>query len=89
MMLELFRRTIWGFLRLENEHRSNAAGYRRVGVVPLHFNTGHKHQYQGEKHHRGLSVLTEVSIIALAVVGICVFSVVAAQRANRLSEYEL
>ena len=22
MMLELFRRTIWGFLRLENEHRS-------------------------------------------------------------------
>jgi hypothetical protein len=33
MLLELFRRTIWGFLRLENEHRSNTAGYRRVDFV--------------------------------------------------------
>ena len=26
MILELYRRTVWGFLRLENEHRSNTAG---------------------------------------------------------------
>jgi hypothetical protein len=83
MMLELFRRTIWGFLRLENEHRSNAAGFRRVGFVPLHFNTGHQHRYKEEKQQRGLSVLTEVAVIAMAVVGVCIFSVVAAQRATR------
>ena len=85
MMMELFRRTLWGFLRLENEHRSNAAGFRRVGFVPLHFNTGHQHRYKEEKHHRGLSVLSEVVVIALGVLGVCVFSVVEAQRANHAS----
>ena len=40
MVVELFRRTIWSFFRLENEHRQNTNGYRRVNVVPLHFNTG-------------------------------------------------
>jgi hypothetical protein len=82
MMLELFRRTIWGFLRLENEHRSNAAGFRRVGFVPLHFNTGHKHNYKEKKEQNGQSVLQEVVFIALAVGVVCVSSVVAAQRAN-------
>jgi hypothetical protein len=84
MMLELFRRTIWGFLRLENEHRSNAAGFRRVGFVPLHFNTGHQHKYDDKKKESsGQTVLREVVVVALVVVGICVSSVVAAQRANR------
>ena len=82
MMLELFRRTIWGFLRLENEHRSNAAGFRRVSFVPLHFNTGHKHQYKEEKEHRGSSVLAEVAVVTICVLGVCAFSVVSAQRAN-------
>jgi hypothetical protein len=91
MMLELFRRTIWGFLRLENEHRSNAAGFRRVGFVPLHFNTGHQHRYADKKKESsGQTVLREVVVVALAVVGICVSSVVAAQRANRfLAMHEL
>lgn len=44
MILELFRRTIWGFFRLEHEHRQNTQGFRRVNVVPLHFNTGHTHK---------------------------------------------
>ena len=87
MMLELFRRTVWGFLRLENEHRSNAAGFRRVGFVPLHFHTGHQHRYKEEKQHRGFYVLTEVAVIALAVLGVCVSSVVAAQRATRFSDH--
>ena len=40
MTVELFRRTIWSFFRLEHEHRQNTQGFRRVNVVPLHFNTG-------------------------------------------------
>ena len=76
--------SVWGFLRLENEHRSNAAGFRRVGFVPLHFNTGHQHQYgDKQKESSGSAVLKEVILVALAVVGVCVSSVVAAQRANK------
>jgi len=37
MFLEVVRRTIWGFFRLENEHLRNTEGFRRVDVVPLHF----------------------------------------------------
>lgn len=84
MMFELFRRTIWGFLRLENEHRSNTADFRRVSFVPLHFNTGHNHKYaQQETQHRGVSVLAEVAAVACLVCAVCVYSVVAAQRATR------
>ena len=86
MILELYRRTVWGFLRLENEHRSNAAGFRRVGFVPLHFNTGHQHQYTDKKKESsGQTVLREVVVIALAVLGVCVSSVVAAQKANKIT----
>lgn len=73
---------VTGFLRLENEHRSNAAGYRRVGFVPLHFSTGHDHDYKTEKQHQGFSVLMEVGVITLVVLGACVVSVVTAQRAT-------
>lgn len=83
MMLELFRRTAWGFFRLENEHRSNAAGFRRVGFVPLHFNTGHQHGYKDKKKETGVVVLREVILIALGVGAVCVWSVIAAQTANR------
>lgn len=79
MILELFRRTIWGFLRLENEHRSNTSGYRRVDFVPLHFATGHGHDYKKEKEHRGSSVLAEVAIVTLLVLGAAIASIVAAQ----------
>eukprot|EP00980_Cylindrotheca_fusiformis_P027873 scaffold22560_cov135-Cylindrotheca_fusiformis.AAC.84 len=82
MMLELFRRTLWGFLRLENEHRSNAAGFRRVSFVPLHFNTGHGHNYADKKLREGQSVLKEVVLVSLIVLGVCVSSIIAAQSAN-------
>ena len=88
MILELFRRTVWGFFRLENEHRSNAAGFRRVDFVPLHFNTGHDHGYADKKEKTGMTVLREVFLIAIFVAGICVSSVIAAQKANRLTEEE-
>ena len=82
MVLELYRRTVWGLLRLEHEHKSNTEGYRRVGFVPLHFSTGHAHKYKEDKDRRGYSVLLEVAIITLIVVGISFGSVVAAQRAT-------
>jgi hypothetical protein len=89
MMLELFRRTIWGFIRLENEHRSNTAGNRRVDFVPLHFSTGHKHGYKQEEEHRGFSVLLEVAAVTTLVLAAAVVSVVAAQHANQRSMGEL
>jgi hypothetical protein len=82
-VLELFRRTIWGFLRLENEHRSNTSEFRRVNFVPLHFTTGHAHHYDNKgKEHSGFSVLLEVGIIAAIVLGACIISVVMAQHAT-------
>ena len=89
MMLEIFRRTIWGFLRLENEHRSNTAGFRRVNFVPLHFSTGHKHGYKQEEVHRGSSVLIEVAVVTTLVLGAAVVSVVAAQHASEQSVPDL
>mmetsp|Transcript_174 Transcript_174/g.241 ORF Transcript_174/g.241 Transcript_174/m.241 type:complete len:217 (-) Transcript_174:174-824(-) len=82
MSLELARRTVWGFFRLEFEHRSNTNQYRRVDFVPLHFNTGHKRNYDDGRQHVGSSVLLEVAIVSLVVIGISVASVIAAQRAN-------
>lgn len=82
MVLELFRRTIWSFFRLEHEHRHNTQGFRRVGVVPLHFNTNHKHKYQ-QTTRVGWRVLLEIVVVTLIVVGSCAFSVIVAQKANQ------
>jgi hypothetical protein len=79
MILELFRRTLWGFFRLENEHRSNTSGYRRVDFVPLHFSTQHDHAYKAESQHKGGNVLVEVAVVTILVLGAAVASVVAAQ----------
>lgn len=37
MVAELFRRTMWSYFRLENEHLRNTQGFRRVDFIPLHF----------------------------------------------------
>jgi len=80
--LELSRRTMWGFFRLEHEHKSNTTGYRRVDFVPLHFSTEHEHKYKREKEHRGASVLTEVGLVTLVVAAVCITSIISAQRNN-------
>jgi hypothetical protein len=36
-LLELFRRTFWSILRIENEHLNNTERYRAVDFVPLYF----------------------------------------------------
>jgi len=37
ILLELVRRAMWAVLRLEAEHLHNTEGFRRVEVIPLHF----------------------------------------------------
>jgi xenotropic and polytropic retrovirus receptor 1 len=83
MGLELMRRTMWGFFRLENEHRNNTDQYRRVSFVPLHFNTGHHHNYNQGREHVGWTVLLEVGIVTVVVIAISISSVIAAQRATK------
>ena len=81
MTVELFRRTIWSFFRLEHEHRVNTSGFRRVNVVPLHFNTGHKHKYN-ERQWVGWRVLVEIAVVTSIVVALSAVSVIVAQRAT-------
>ncbi len=81
MTVELFRRTIWSFFRLEHEHRQNTEGFRRVNVVPLHFNTGHKHKYN-ERQWVGWRVLIEIAVVTSIVIAISAFSVIVAQGAT-------
>jgi hypothetical protein len=89
MSVELLRRMLWGSLRLEQEHRHNTEGYRRVDFVPLHFNTGHDHKYKDLKEKGGRQVLAEVLIIASVVVIISASSVIAAQRSSHAYTSEL
>eukprot|EP00127_Corallochytrium_limacisporum_P001567 Clim_evm20s66 gene=Clim_evmTU20s66 len=37
--MELLRRTMWGWFRMENEHVNNVEGYREVTSIPLRFET--------------------------------------------------
>jgi len=85
MALELFRRTLWGFFRLEHEHRHNTEGYRRVDFVPLHFATGHDRKYKKQQQRIGVNVLAEVFIISSFVIGISFLSIIAAQKATESS----
>jgi len=81
MSMELFRRTIWGFLRLEHEHRHNTQGFRRVDFVPLHFSTETSHKDK-KKEHAGWQVLSEVIAVTLVVLTISAWSVISAQKAT-------
>lgn len=86
MILELLRRTLWSFFRLENEHRSNTSQYRRVDYVPLHFNTGHNHSYKNKKSERGWAVLAEVLAVSFVVIVISGISVISARRSTRYDD---
>eukprot|EP00568_Trieres_chinensis_P017772 CAMPEP_0183320518 /NCGR_PEP_ID=MMETSP0160_2-20130417/66522_1 /TAXON_ID=2839 ORGANISM="Odontella Sinensis, Strain Grunow 1884" /NCGR_SAMPLE_ID=MMETSP0160_2 /ASSEMBLY_ACC=CAM_ASM_000250 /LENGTH=291 /DNA_ID=CAMNT_0025487221 /DNA_START=101 /DNA_END=976 /DNA_ORIENTATION=+ len=89
MSLELLRRTLWGFFRLEHEHRHNTEGYRRIDFVPLHFNTGHSHKYKKGKEHVGWQVLVEVLAVSAVVIAVSITSVIAAQSGARKSNRDL
>jgi xenotropic and polytropic retrovirus receptor 1 len=38
-LVEILRRTLWSFFRVENEHLNNTYGYRRVQHIPMHFDS--------------------------------------------------
>ena len=94
MSLELFRRTLWGFFRLEHEHRSNTEGFRRVDFVPLHFKSGQTQSTKRKHEHKGWHVLMEVIVVTLTVITISAGSIIAAERATNgvlgdSNEYDL
>ncbi|TYZ67326.1 hypothetical protein PybrP1_011226 [[Pythium] brassicae (nom. inval.)] len=78
MVAELFRRTIWSFFTLENEHLRNTFGFRRADFIPLHYDSAVDTESEsGEKPEApqpppqqvgALAVLVNVSLLALAVV---------------------
>jgi len=80
MSLELVRRTLWGFFRLEKEHRANTLGYRSEDFVPLHFTTQHEHNYKKDTARVGRRVLSEVLAVTAIVVIVCMLSVIVAQK---------
>ena len=81
MSMELFRRTIWGFFRLEHEHRHNSQGFRRVDFVPLHFSTESPNKAT-KIEHDGWQVLSEVIFVTVVVLSISAWSVISAQKAT-------
>eukprot|EP00611_Tribonema_gayanum_P030998 TRINITY_DN879_c0_g5_i1.p1 TRINITY_DN879_c0_g5~~TRINITY_DN879_c0_g5_i1.p1 ORF type:complete len:880 (+),score=277.87 TRINITY_DN879_c0_g5_i1:381-2642(+) len=77
IMLEIFRRTLWGFFRLENEHLRNTEGYRTIDVVPLHFHTAKT--ITEKKSKGGAWVLGEVFLVAASAIVVTVAAVVVAR----------
>jgi hypothetical protein len=73
---------MWGFFRLEYEHRRKKEGSQRADFVPLHFSTGHEHIHKKHQDHVGWQVLAEVAFVTTLVIGISIGSVVAAQKAS-------
>ena len=88
MTLELVRRTLWSFFRLENEHRARTKHYEEpdVNFVPLHFTTAQSHKYKRHKERVGKRVLVEVLAVGIAVFVICMLVVIAAQKQARLAQ---
>ena len=74
--LELARRAVWAFFRLEREHLDNTSGYRRVAFIPLHFETPLHHDDTKEKAQSARKrVAMEVAMITLVVVALGVTAV--------------
>ena len=89
MTLELIRRTLWSFFRLENEHRKRTQHYGKeddIDFVPLHFSTGIDHKYQKSQQQTGKTVLFEVLAVGVAVFALCIVVVIIAQNANHEQE---
>jgi len=93
MTLELIRRTLWSFFRLENEHRARTKHYEEqhegVDFVPFHFSTAQGHKYKQHKKRVGKRVLMEVLTVGIAVFVTCMLVVIAAQKARQIQEQEL
>lgn len=93
MTLELIRRTLWSFFRLENEHRARTKHYEEqhedVNFIPFHFATVQERKYKRHKKRIGKRVLVEVLTVGFAVFIACMLVVIAAQKARLAQEQEL
>lgn len=66
---EIFRRTMWSFFRLENEHLNNTSGYRRVDRIPLHFDTPKASLNAEEKRAKGRkAIILEIAVVVIIVI---------------------
>lgn len=75
------RRAMWLMLRLESEHLHNTEGFRRVDVVPLHFDHAETEQERATRSSkeamtsRRVEVVVEV-LVYTAVVAVLVVAAV-------------
>ena len=83
MMMELVRRTIWSFFRVENEHllRTSMGFRRQHEFVPFHFESNVGVDTQSEKKSRLRSVLEGIGI-TLVVVAFSACAIVAGKHAK-------
>ncbi|KAL1495622.1 hypothetical protein AB1Y20_016490 [Prymnesium parvum] len=61
-------RSMWAVLRLESEHLHNTEGFRRVDVIPLHFDHRADQEEPTEPEERKSSVVLELVAYAAVVV---------------------
>lgn len=78
MSLELLRRTLWGFFRLEREHRAHTEGLT-LDFVPLHFSTGHDRKDKQDDKRVGWRVLLEVLAVIAILIVVSLLSVIIAR----------
>lgn len=65
---EIFRRAMWSVFRVENEHLNNTLGYKRVDIVPLHFDRPAGATRDPSHKSNWKAVVTEVGLFITAVV---------------------
>lgn len=73
--LEIIRRTMWSFIRLENEHLNNTAGYRRVTSIPLHFKKPVNKKPTLDKSSY-MRILTEVIVVSFVVIALSITAII-------------
>ena len=80
MVAELFRRTMWSYFRLENEHLRNTQGFRRVDFIPLHFDNGvgsKREPVQDNVYSQGKKRMVVLGVVAVTVcvVGLSILAI--------------
>ena len=75
-ILEICRRTMWGFFRVENEHLGNFEGYKKIKYVPLQFDDiagGQNLGIRESPRRKWIGVLE----ISLFIIGVIAFGIIA------------
>jgi hypothetical protein len=72
--LEILRRTMWMWFRLENEHLHNTEGYRQMDFIPLHFDP--PVSKAPTRAYEGLTIILEVMFYVAVIVCVGVVAIV-------------